>query len=123
MGCFKNTRVFLNPVPDVCKKTKKSIQLLAPLKIYLFNWRCINSFYTRIHEVAGDRALHPVEEHVGTDAVVADSWLTAVSQRLSIDVQLAGTAKCCGYTGRSRFLHSDGDPGAATLEWWLGLNA
>jgi len=59
----------------------------------------------RIHEVAGDRALLPVEEHVGADAID--------SQRLSIDVQpsLAGMAKRCGYTGRSRFLHSDGDRG------------
>ena len=64
------------------------IRLLAPLKIYLFIWRCINSFYTRIHEVAGDRALLPVEEHVGADAAVAGIWQTVVSQRLSIDVQL-----------------------------------
>jgi len=49
-------------------------------RLYLFIWRCINSFYTRIHEVAGDRALLPVEEHVGANAVD--------SQRLSIDVQL-----------------------------------
>jgi len=54
----------------------------------LFIWHCINSFYTRIHEVAGDRALLPAEEHVGADAVVASTWQTAVSQRLSIDVQL-----------------------------------
>jgi len=95
--------------PDVCKKTQKSfIRLLAPLKIYLFIWRCINSFHTRIHEVAGDRALLPVEEHIGADAAVAGTRQTAVSQRLSIDVQLvaelAGTAKRwgCGYTGRGR---------------------
>jgi len=74
---------------DVCKKLKKSfIRLLAPLKIYLFNWRYINSFYTRIHKVAGDRAFLPVEEHIGADAVVAGTRQTAVSQRLSIDVQL-----------------------------------
>jgi len=105
--------------PDVCKKTQKSfVRLLAPMKIYLFIWHGINSFYTRIHEVAGDRALFPVEEHVGADAVVADTRQTAASQRLSIDVQLAGTAKRWGYTGRSRFLHSDGDPGMV-----VGLNA
>ena len=73
------------------KKTQKSfIRLLAPLKIYLFIWRCINSFYMRIHEVAGDRALLPVEEHVGADAVVADTRQTAISQRLSIDVHADG---------------------------------
>jgi len=39
------------------KKTQKSfIRLLAPLKIYLFIWRCINSFYTCIHKVAGARS-------------------------------------------------------------------
>jgi len=55
--------------PDICKKTQKSfIGLLAPLKIYLFIWRRINSFYTRIHEVVGDRALLPVEEHINTSA-------------------------------------------------------
>jgi len=111
--------------PDVCKKTQKSfIRLLAPLGIYLFIWRCINSFYTCIHEVAGDRALLPVEEHIVADAIVADTWQTAVSQHLSIDVHLvpslAGMANRCGYTGRGRFLHSDGDPGAATLEWRWG---
>jgi len=75
--------------PDVCKKTQKSfIRLLAPLKIYLVIWRCINSFYTRIHEVAADRALLPVEEHAGADAAVAGAWQTVVSQRLSIDVHL-----------------------------------
>jgi len=73
----------------------------VPLKIYLFIWRCINSFYTRIQEVAGDRALLPVEEHVGADAVVAATLLAEVSQHLSIDVQLvpslAGTTKRCRY--------------------------
>ena len=65
------------------KKLKKSfIRLVAPPKTFLFNWRYINSFYTRIHEVAGDQALHPVEEHVGADAAVAGTWQTAVSQRL-----------------------------------------
>jgi len=36
----------------------------------------------RIHEVAADRALLPVEEHVGVDAAVAGTRQTAVSQRL-----------------------------------------
>ena len=70
------------------KKQKSFIRLLAPPKIYLFIWRYINSFYARIHEVAGDRPLLPVEEHVGADAVVAGTRQTAVSQRLSIKVQL-----------------------------------
>ena len=73
----------------------------------------------RIREVAGDRALLPVEEHIGDDAVD--------SQHLSIDVQLVAELGGHGQVlwiyrprRRGRFLHSDGDPGAATLEWWWG---
>jgi len=65
------------------KKTRKSfIRLLVRLKTFLFNWRYINSFYTRIHEVADDRAFLPVEEHVGADTAVTGTWQTAVSLRL-----------------------------------------
>jgi len=113
-----------NIFPDVCKKTQKSfIWLLAPLKIYLFIWRCINSFYTRIHEVVGDRALL----HVGADAVVAITRQTAVSQRLSIDIQpvaeLGGHGQALGiYRQRSlpplRRRPWSSDPGMV-----VGLNA
>jgi len=66
-------------------------------------------------QVAGDRALLPVEEHIGADAVVVGTRQTAVSQRLPIDVQLVAELGGHGqalriYQPRS-FLHSDGDPG------------
>ena len=109
------------------KKTQKSfIRLLAPVDIYLNIRRCINSFYTRIHEVAGDRALLPVEEHIGADAAVAGTW-SAISQRLSIDVQLVAELGGHGqalwiYRPRSlpplRWRPWSGDPGMV-----VGLNA
>jgi len=95
--------------------------------MYLFIWRCINTFYKRIHEVAGDRALLPVEEHVGADAVVAGTRQTAVSQRLSIDFQLVAELGGHGqalriYRPRSlpplRQRPWSGDPGMV-----VGLNA
>jgi len=82
--------------------------------LYFFIWRCMNSFYTHIHEVAGDRALLPVEEHVGADAVD--------SQCLSIDVQLVAELG-----GHGQALWNVDIPAAVassiptvTLEWWWG---
>jgi len=109
------------------KKQKSFIQLLAPLKIYLFIWHCINSFYTHIHKVAGDRVLLPAEEHVGADAVVAGTRQIAVSQRLSIDIQLV--AELGGHSQALRIYRPrslaplrrqprSGDPGMV-----VGLNA
>ena len=47
------------------------------------------------NEVTGDRVLLPSEERVSTSAAIAGTRPTAVSQRLSIDVQLA--AKLIGH--------------------------
>jgi len=104
------------------KNSKAFIRLIAPLKTFLFNWRrCyINSFYTRIHEVADDRALLPVEEHVGADAVVAGTWQTAVSQHLLYRRPTGSRAWRARPSVADIPAEVASSTPMATLEWWWG---